>query len=76
LDQSSGKKLEGAFYVWTQEEVVEVLGQQDAQLFCDVYGIKPSGEAISRNHCNHQLKDSTELHQWQDKLLVTCWSRL
>jgi len=34
---------EGKFYVWTPGEVAEVLGKDDAQLFCDVYGIVPGG---------------------------------
>lgn len=61
MDQSSGKKLEGAFYVWTQEEVVEVLGQEDAQLFCDVYGIKPSGEPTVK-HFGPMLEQAVSIH--------------
>ncbi|MGE0445137.1 MAG: thioredoxin domain-containing protein [Vicinamibacterales bacterium] len=37
-------KVEGAFYVWTDEEVREVLGA-DADLFCRRFGVRPGGNA-------------------------------
>jgi uncharacterized protein YyaL (SSP411 family) len=40
LDADS-EGVEGKFYVWTPEEVGEVLGEEDARLFCSVYGVTP-----------------------------------
>jgi uncharacterized protein YyaL (SSP411 family) len=37
-------KVEGAFYVWTDEEVREVLGAE-ADLFCRRFGVRPGGNA-------------------------------
>jgi uncharacterized protein len=34
---------EGKFYVFTPQEIVEVLGQQEAGLFCNVYGATAAG---------------------------------
>ncbi|WP_129115683.1 thioredoxin domain-containing protein [Halegenticoccus tardaugens] len=34
---------EGAFYVWTPEEVRDVLDDSDADLFCDRYGVASGG---------------------------------
>ena len=34
---------EGAFYIWTQAEVVALLGPADAPLFCAHFGVKPEG---------------------------------
>src|SRR6267142_22735 len=34
---------EGKYYVWTPQEIAQVLGQQEAALFCNVYGIVPGG---------------------------------
>jgi len=34
---------EGKFYVWTPEEIREVLGEEDAALFCDVYEVTEEG---------------------------------
>ncbi|WP_440989923.1 thioredoxin domain-containing protein [Haloarchaeobius baliensis] len=39
-----GENVEGAFYVWTPDEVHEVLDDEtDADLFCDRYGVTSSG---------------------------------
>lgn len=43
-EDKQGKKSEGAFYMWTEEEVKEVLGPQ-ADLFMAHYYIKPGGNA-------------------------------
>jgi uncharacterized protein YyaL (SSP411 family) len=37
-------KMEGAFYVWTDEEVRDVLGV-DADIFCQRFGVQPGGNA-------------------------------
>ncbi|MFQ5876370.1 MAG: thioredoxin domain-containing protein [Acidobacteriota bacterium] len=34
---------EGRFYVWTPAQIAEVLGAQEASLFCGLYGVTPSG---------------------------------
>ncbi len=34
---------EGQFYVWTPAEIETVLGREDAQLFCGVYGVSEVG---------------------------------
>lgn len=34
---------EGRFYVWTPDEVVDVLGEEQGRLICDYYGITPEG---------------------------------
>ena len=40
----SGKKMEGAFYLWSAAEVDEVLGGgPQAKLFAARYGVRPEG---------------------------------
>lgn len=34
---------EGTFYVWTVEEIKDILGEKDGDLFCRVYDITPGG---------------------------------
>lgn len=34
---------EGKFYVWEPDEMLDVLGADDGDLFCDLYDISPSG---------------------------------
>ncbi len=34
---------EGYYYTWTEREIYEVLGEDSAPLFCEVYGVLPEG---------------------------------
>ena len=34
---------EGKFYVWTKQEVIDLLGEEDGQLFCDYYDVTEQG---------------------------------
>lgn len=43
LDTETNKKSEGSFYVWTYDEIQQVLGEERAGVFCEVYGVKPGG---------------------------------
>jgi len=43
------KKVEGAFYVWTKEELVAGLGA-DADFFCAHFDVKPAGNVASDPH--------------------------
>lgn len=48
---------EGAFYVWSRQEIVSILGEGDAKIFHYLYGVKekgnvendPSGEFVKKN---------------------------
>ena len=43
--------LEGAYYIWTVEQVRAVLGEADAKLFCSYYDVSPAGNWFeSRGH--------------------------
>jgi uncharacterized protein YyaL (SSP411 family) len=34
---------EGKYYVWTRQEIVDILGDERSQLFCEAYDVSPSG---------------------------------
>jgi uncharacterized protein YyaL (SSP411 family) len=40
---------EGKFYVWSPQEILEVLGEQDGKTFCRLYGITPQGNFEGRS---------------------------
>ena len=44
------EKREGAFYVWSQPELVQVLGKEQAALFSHYYGVEAGGNALSDPH--------------------------
>ncbi|MFM9692683.1 thioredoxin domain-containing protein [Streptomyces europaeiscabiei] len=39
----SGKHVEGAYYVWTPEQLTEVLGEEDARLAAQYFGVTEEG---------------------------------
>jgi uncharacterized protein YyaL (SSP411 family) len=54
LDVERGKKTEGAFYLWSEAEVDEVLGPELASVFKPHYYVKPGGNAdLSRRSDPH-----------------------
>ncbi|MGA5502050.1 thioredoxin domain-containing protein [Streptomyces umbrinus] len=42
-DDGTGKHVEGAYYVWTPAQLREVLGEQDAELAADYFGVTEEG---------------------------------
>ncbi|HEX2569617.1 MAG TPA: thioredoxin domain-containing protein [Polyangia bacterium] len=56
----SRERAEGAFYVFTQEEIEQELGQPLAALFCHHYGIEPDGNAEDPHG---ELRGKNVLHQ-------------
>ena len=50
---------EGKFYVWTEQEIKDVLGAEEATLFSTVYGVEPGGNWEGSNilHQERPLAD-------------------
>lgn len=44
---AAGRKAEGAFYIWRQEEIETLLGPDLASIFASRYGIDKDGNAVS-----------------------------
>jgi len=44
------EKKEGAFYLWRHEEIRQILGEKDANIFYYRFGIQPNGNALSDPH--------------------------
>jgi uncharacterized protein YyaL (SSP411 family) len=71
---------EGAFYLWTREEIDGVLGKAAADVFCRYYGVEehgnvrddPHGEFAGRNilYEPRPSDDTAELRQARDLLLA------
>jgi uncharacterized protein YyaL (SSP411 family) len=40
---------EGAFFIWTHQEIRALLGEEDAALFCHHYGVSPGGNFEGKN---------------------------
>ncbi len=44
--------VEGKFFVWTREEVISLLGEEDGELFCAFYDISEDGNFEEKNILN------------------------
>jgi uncharacterized protein YyaL (SSP411 family) len=47
---------EGKFYVWTQLEIQQILGLEEARLFSDVYGVEADGNWEHGENILHRIK--------------------
>ena len=56
-------KEEGAFYVWKKSEINELLGQPDAQIFCDFYGVQSEGNAPREGDPHGEFKGQNILFE-------------
>ncbi|NTW75219.1 MAG: thioredoxin domain-containing protein [Chlorobiaceae bacterium] len=45
-----GELREGAFYLWTETEIIQLLGKHDGELFCKAYGVSSEGNAPHDPH--------------------------
>jgi hypothetical protein len=74
---------EGKFYVWSLAEIAEILGENDARMFAEIYGVTAQGNFDGHNILNRldeiELRDeATErrLAEMRKKLLARRGSRV
>ncbi|WP_245001136.1 thioredoxin domain-containing protein [Caldalkalibacillus thermarum] len=48
-EDADSEGVEGKFYVWTPEEIFEVLEETEAELFCDIYDVTEQGNFEGKN---------------------------
>ena len=56
-----GEKKEGAFFLWTEQEIRNLLGEKGAAVFIYYYGIAASGNAVSDPH--HEFEGKNVLYR-------------
>ncbi len=76
LDADS-EGVEGKFYVWSRDEIIEALGEEDGEFFCKIYDISAEGNwehsnIPNRLHSLDMLEDADEmrLHGMRSNLLA------
>ena len=65
-EADAARKLEGAFYVWSQAEIREVLGEERAEEFSAVYGVEEKGNVASGSDPQGELSGLNVLIQRLD----------
>ncbi|CAG8520436.1 3856_t:CDS:10, partial [Acaulospora colombiana] len=54
-------KLEGAFCVWEEPEIKEILGDRNSEIFCGHFGVKSNGNVDPRKDIQGELKNKNVL---------------
>ena len=57
---------EGAYYVWSRQEIVGVLGDEDARIFCRQYGVEETGNAPAGSDPHGEFRGKNVLIEKQD----------
>jgi len=57
------RKTEGAFYVWTHAEILEVLGDDRVEEFAATYGVRPEGNVAEHSDPHGELQGLNVLIQ-------------
>ena len=62
LPQADSKeRVEGAFYVWTKDEIDAALGAEDAPVFEDYYGVEKNGNIPAASDARGELRGKNVL---------------
>ncbi|MEW6129218.1 MAG: thioredoxin domain-containing protein [Acidobacteriota bacterium] len=65
-EDADSEGVEGKFYVWQRNEVVELLGEEVGEIFCDFYDISEAGNFERQNsiiHIKKPLDSFAQEHQ-------------
>jgi uncharacterized protein YyaL (SSP411 family) len=61
LEHGKPDHAEGAFYVWTKDEIVKALGEESAAIFCRYYGVEADGNSPAGSDPHGELKGKNTL---------------
>ncbi len=54
-EDADSEGVEGKFYVWTPREIADVLGEADAKVFCQAYGVTEEGNFEQQTSILNQI---------------------
>jgi len=66
-EDADSEGREGAFYVWRKEEIRDVLGQPESEIFCRAYGVTEQGNFEDGENVLHVAASTDELSRQFDK---------
>ncbi|MFI9030615.1 thioredoxin domain-containing protein [Streptomyces sp. NPDC053560] len=74
-DDGTGRHVEGAYYVWTPEQLTEVLGEADARIAADHFGVTEEGTfeegaSVLQLPDTEGLRDADRIASIKERLLA------
>lgn len=73
-EDADSEGVEGKFYVWDKDEILQILGEEEGEVFCDYYDITGHGNFEHKNIPNlisqeiHEIEGDKELKDRLNKL--------
>ncbi|WP_306811065.1 thioredoxin domain-containing protein [Irregularibacter muris] len=73
-EDADSEGVEGKFYVWSKEEITNILGEKEGEEFCKLFDITTYGNFEGKNIPNlidyglSHPKDQGKIQQWKEKL--------
>jgi uncharacterized protein YyaL (SSP411 family) len=91
-DDADSEGIEGNFYLWTYDEIIEVLGEKNGPSFCKKYNITPKGNFEGKSipnlinseyiYIDDKLREqlfqyrNKKIHPHKDDKILTSWNGL
>jgi hypothetical protein len=91
-EDADSEGIEGKFYTWDYNEIIEILGKEEGEKFCNLYNITVEGNFDGRNIPNLIDKDeinadndireklfdyrNNRIHPHKDDKILTSWNGL
>lgn len=72
LEEGSEHKAEGAFYVWSKREIIEILGEKNASVFIYAFGVEDQGNAQYDPHGEFTGKNILYLAHLPQEVAAHC----
>lgn len=67
-EDADSEGVEGKFYLWTKEEIMDILGEEEGELYCKIYDITSKGNFENKNIANLINTDLKIVDNNKDKL--------
>ncbi|CVK21327.1 thioredoxin domain-containing protein [Sporomusa sphaeroides] len=76
-EDADSEGVEGKFYIWSRQELLELLGPELGELFADVYNVTPEGNfeagdnilnLISRDLYDYAAQHDLDIHELEEKM--------
>ena len=71
IKQGSTEHAEGAFFVWTKEEIEAALPSEEAALFCEHYGVRPEGNVNPSSDPHGELTGKNVLMIMEQQVVIS-----
>lgn len=67
-EDADSEGVEGKFYLWTKNEIIDILGEEEGEFYCKIYDITSKGNFENKNIANIINTDLKEIENNKERL--------